>query len=214
MRRAVAPALAAALLLLATAAAAAPRVRVVVLPVVVHSTDDTAYLQRGIADMLGTRLEQNPALAVVRVQNPAAATVDPAAARKAAQAAGADYALFGSFTQFGDGASLDLHCVSTRGAPDADPRSIFVQAGTVGEIIPRLGDVADRVARYVTGTGDAAPAVAAGPGVRTAAPARSEFEELRARVERLESLLGARPAAAPARPPVPAAPVAPPAPRP
>jgi hypothetical protein len=60
MQRAVACALAAALLLSAASARAeAPRVRVALLPVVVHSIEQTDYLQRGIADMLGTRLEQN-----------------------------------------------------------------------------------------------------------------------------------------------------------
>lgn len=217
MHRTVACALAAALLLSAASAGAqAQRVRVALLPVVVHSAEQTDYLQRGIADMLGTRLEQIPTLSVVRVQDAAKATLDPLAARRAAQAAGAAYAVFGSFTQFGEGASLDLRCVSAQGDAPADARSIFVQAGSIGEIIPRLDEVADRIARYVASPGAASAPVAAGPGASAprgpATPARQgEVDALRSRVERLESTIygrqGTRPAPAP---PAPGSPPAPP----
>jgi TolB-like protein len=218
MRRVVAHALAAALLLSATVSGAEPSVRVVVLPVVVHAIGETGYLQSGIADMLSTRLEQHPGVAVVRVADAAKATLDPEAARQAAKAAGASYAVFGSFTQFGDGASLDLRCVSVQGGGAEDARSIFVQAGSIGEIIPHLDDVAERVGRYVVSPGTAAPSVAAGPGAPAlqgpAAPARQgEVDALRSRVERLESVIygrqGAQPAPAPAARPAPPAPVAP-----
>jgi TolB-like protein len=217
MHRAVASALAAALLLAAAATGARAQVRVALLPVVVHSTGQSDYLQRGIADMLGTRLEQNPSVSVVRVHDLAKATLDPAAARAAAQAAGAAFAVFGSFTQFGDGASLDLRCVSVQGGGGDDARSIFIQSGTIGEIIPQLDEVADRIARYVVSPGSASPAVAAGPegsGLRgPAAPARQgEVDALRSRVERLESVLYGRQGGAPAPRPPAAAPAAPPPP--
>jgi outer membrane protein insertion porin family len=210
MHRALAWALAAALLLAAAPSPAQPQVRVALLPVVVHSLGESDYLQRGIADMLGTRLEQNSAVTVVRVQDPAKATLDPNAARSAAQAAGASFAVFGSFTQFGEGASLDLRCVSAQGGGGDDARSIFVQSGSIGEIIPRLDEVADRVARYVLSPG-APPEVAAGPGAVTerglGAPARQgDVDALRSRVERLESVLYGRQgagAAPPQRPPAP-----------
>jgi TolB-like protein len=221
MQRAVACALAAALLLSAAPAGAqAARVRVALLPVIVHSTEQGDYLQRGISDMLGTRLERNAAVSVVRVQDAAKATLDPEAARRAAQAAGAAYAVFGSFTQFGDGASLDLRCVSAQGTGGDDARSIFVQAGSIGEIIPQLDEIADRVARYVVSPGAAAPPVAAGPGATgpraPAAPARQgEVDALRSRVERLESTIYGRQGAAPApAPPAPSARPAAPPPRP
>ena len=204
MFRTLARTVAAALPLLAVAAGAQPKLRVAVLPVVVHSLEQQAYLQSGIADMLSTRLEQNPGLVVVRVRDAVQATTDGEAARKAARAAGADFVVYGSFTRFGDGASLDLRCLPVAGAEGDDPRSVFVQSGSVGEIIPRLDDVADRVARYVTsGGGTGTPAVGAGPAVAAGgAPpealsdALSELDELRARVERLESLISGREGAA------------------
>lgn len=179
-------------------AAAAPPIPVAVLPVVVHSLDQQEYLQSGIGSMLATRLDQNAQLRVVRVSDPAQATLDGEAARAAARAAGAEFVVFGSFTRFGDGASLDLRCLPVAGSPGQNPRSVFVQSGKVGDIIPRLDEIADKVARYVT-TGGAPPAVGAAPPQPSAASpgassqalgdALSELDELRARVERLESVL-------------------------
>jgi TolB-like protein len=208
MFRTLAGAVAAALPLLAVAAGAAPTVRVAVLPVVIHSLEEREYLQNGIADMLSTRLERNPALAIVRIRDAAQATTDGEAARAAARAAGAEFVVFGSFTRFGEGASLDLRCLPVAGEKGDDPRSVFVQAGSVGEIIPRLDDVVDKVGRYVTSGDAGTPAVAAGPAPAAgAAPpeafqdALSELDELRARVERLEELLYGREGAAAGPPP-------------
>lgn len=208
MFRRVARTVAAVLPLLAAAASAEPRVRVAVLPVVVHALEQQEYLQSGIADMLATRLEQNPKLEVVRVFERDKATTDAEAARSAARSAGADLAVFGSFTRFGDGASLDLRCVRITG-PNDDPRSIFVQAGNAGEIIPRLDAIADKVGRYALGQPVTTPSVSAGPtdtplpsgeGANPVQDAFSELDELRARVEKLEQAIYGSKEAAPAPP--------------
>jgi TolB-like protein len=204
MFRMVARAVALALPFFALSAAAQPRIRIVVLPVVVHALEQQEYLQNGIADMLATRLEQNPKLAVIRVANTSQATIDGETARAAARNVGAEYVVFGSFTRFGEGASLDLRCLKTEGPKGEDPRSVCVNAGSVGEIIPRLDELAEKVGRYVT-TGVAPPAVAAGPpgappvaSGQALGDALSELDELRARVERLEEILyGREPGAAP-----------------
>jgi len=154
--------------------------------------------------VLATRLEQNPKLTVVRVANTSQATIDGETARAAARNVGAEYVVFGSFTRFGEGASLDLRCLNTEGPKGEDPRSVFVNAGSVGEIIPRLDELAEKVGRYVT-TGGAPPPVAAGPpgappvgSGQAIGDALSELDELRARVERLEEILyGREPGAAP-----------------
>jgi TolB-like protein len=204
MSRTLARAVAVVLPVLAAAAGAQPKVRVAVLPVVVHALEQQDYLQNGISDMLATRLEQNPKLDVVRVNDVAQATLDAEAARGVARNLGASFVVFGSFTRFGDGASLDLRCQSAQGPKGEDPRSVFVNAGSVGEIIPRLDDLAEKLGRYVT-TGGGTPPVAAGPpgapGPPEGAPAEalgdalSELDELRARVERLEEVLYGRPGA-------------------
>ncbi len=174
------------------ALAAAP-VKVALLPLVVHSQDRTEYLQAGMGDMLLSRLARSNRLAVIRVADEKAATTDLERARNAGRAVGARFVVFGSFTSFGDGASLDLQCARTD-ENDPGARQIFVQAGALGAIIPKLDDLADRVALYIADPASATAAVAAsGPGT-VPAPAASrrgasqdEIDELRRRVEALEA---------------------------
>jgi tetrahydromethanopterin S-methyltransferase subunit G len=177
-------ALLAALLLCGADASAS--VRVAVLPVVVHSEAPSEYLRDGLADMLASRLGLAAGLEAVRVEDPKEATTDPMAARAAARSVGADYVLFGSFTHFGEGASLDLICAPAAEEDSAPPRQLFVHSGTLGEIIPRLDELARKVAAYVTAPGPT-PAVSSGPAVPgDVQDALSELEALRERVEALE----------------------------
>lgn len=178
-----------ALALLAGPARAEERRTIAILPVVVHAREDQTYLREGLADMLASRLGRQPGIGVVRIADPAQATSDANAAREAGRAAGAQWVLYGSFTRFGDGASLDMQClpVAADGAPG--PRSIFVQSGAIAELIPRLDGVAERVAAHVTGRDGAAPGGAPPGGVE-----RAELEELRRRVDALERRAGAGPA--------------------
>ena len=166
---------------LAGAARAEERRTIAILPVVVHALEDQAYLREGLADMLASRLGQQAGIGVVRVNDPAKATIDPAAARAAAQAVGAQWVLYGSFTRFGDGASLDMQCVPVAAPGDPGPRSIFVQSGQIAELIPRLDGVAERVAAHVLGRGGAAPRAPV-----DAAGGRTELDELRRRIDALE----------------------------
>jgi hypothetical protein len=168
---------------------AAPTARIAVLPVVVHSLGDETYLREGLADMLASRLGQSPALSVVRVEDPEQATTDLARARAAARGVGADYVLFGSFTHFGEAASLDLSCARAADE-DAPVGQVFIQTGTIGEIIPKLDDLARRVSAHVAGGGAATPPVSAGPPAGGSSlellDALSELDALRDRVEGLE----------------------------
>jgi TolB-like protein len=179
-----------ALVLLAGGAQAEERRTVAILPVVVHALEDHAYLRDGLADMLASRLGQHPGIAVLRVDDLAKATTDADTARATAKALGAQWVLYGSFTRFGDGASLDVQCVPVAAPGEPGPRSIFVQSGQLAELIPRLDGVAERVAAHVLGR-DAG----AGPAP---APSRSELDELRRRLEALERQPAAPQAPAPA----------------
>jgi outer membrane protein insertion porin family len=190
VRRRLPPTFGLALVLVAFAAAHAEERRTVaILPVVVHALEDHAYLRDGLADMLASRLGRQPGIGVLRVDDPAQATTDADAARAAARALGAQWVLYGSFTRFGDGASLDVRCVPVSAPGEPGPRSIFVQSGQLAELIPRLDGVAERVAAHVLGRDEAA-------GAPAPTPSRSELDELRRRVEALER----RPAAAPPAP--------------
>jgi outer membrane protein insertion porin family len=163
----------------ANPAGADDRVRVALLPLVVHSGVGREYLQKGMNDMLVSRLGRDRSIAVIPVDDAAKATTDAEAARKTGQANDASYVVFGSLTRFGEGASVDLS-VATVSAAGGEPRTVYVHANTMGALIPLLDGAAERVAGVVHGgTG----AVAAGPG--GAAPP-GELQELRRRVEMLE----------------------------
>jgi outer membrane protein insertion porin family len=181
---------------LATGAPGEERRTVAILPVVVHAVDQQAYLREGLADMLASRLGQRPGIGVIRVDDPAQATIEPDAARAAARAVGAQWVLFGSFTRFGEGASLDMLCLPVAAIGDPGPRSIFVQSAEIADLIPRLDSLTERVALHVLGQ-DAALA----PGVTSGAS--PELDELRRRVEALERRAAA--SAAPAQAPRPEA---------
>lgn len=112
--------------------------------------------------MLVSRLGREPRIAVIPVEDPATATTDPEAARKAALANGADYVVFGSFTRFGEGASLDLACASAHDAESA-PRKIYVHADTMAALIPLLDGVAERAAFTVLAGSAAGNPVSTGP---------------------------------------------------
>ena len=170
------------------AAAAQGTARVAVLPVVVHAMEQQAYLQEGLADMLSARLAQHSGIGVIRVDEAGAATTDADEARARGRAAGGEWVLFGSFTRFGDGASLDLRCVRVDGSDEEDEaRSIFVQTGKLEQIIPRLSNMAERVAAHVH-AGPVADVAAAPTAAPTATPPDdAELQALRRRVEALEA---------------------------
>lgn len=190
----VARVLAVALPLMSLSAAAAPKALIAVLPVVVHSLDEREYLRKGIADMLSTRLSRSEDVVVIRVEDVGLATIDLETARVTAREAGAEWVVYGSFTRFGEGASLDLRAASAaEGGVEAE-RSIFTQSGTLSGIIPQLDDVSTKIVQYVTTHDPSTPAVSAGPA---AAPPGStvpnaELQALRERVERLEQVIYGR----------------------
>ena len=194
------------LLLQGDAAGAQERVRVALLPMVVHSAESPNYVRRGLADMMASRLERVTDLDVIRVEDAAAATTNLAKALKRARKVDAEFVVFGSFTRFGTGASLDVQCAAaTREAGDDPLREIFVHSGTIGDVIPDLGDLVGKVARFIIR--DYSERIIEA-GQRPDLPSTRTLAELKRRVEALEQALSAL-AGSPAEPePEPASPVA------
>ena len=138
------------LLLLGSQAEAQDRVRIVLLPMVVHSAESPYYVRRGLADMLTARLERIPDLEVIRVDESVAATTNLEKALLRARELDAEFVLFGSFTRFGTGASLDVQCAAASADTGDKPlREIFVHSGSIGDVIPDLDDLVGKVARFV-----------------------------------------------------------------
>jgi hypothetical protein len=139
--------------------------------------------------MISSRLEQAGGIRVTRLEGDSRSVPSPSAAIEAARAVGADFVVFGSFTQFGDGASLDMRCARAddgeSGDDEEEPesRQVFIQSGQLGAIIPRLGDLSNRMLHYIRGGAVAA----ADPEGVDLAPARStSVDDLAQRVEALE----------------------------
>ena len=168
--------------------------RLLLLPVVVHSAEDPDYLRSGLSDMLASRFARIGALELVRGEIEGRGTTDPEAALELARKKGADYVLYGSFTRFGQGASLDVQCAPVNPAPDGrtqEPlREIFVHSGSIGEIIPDLDELAGKVSRFARGEA-VASGVPASPGNAGGAGfgASAQVLQLTDRVEALEAML-------------------------
>ena len=169
---------------LAGPGAAQESARVAVLPVVIHSIEESGYLRAGISEMLTSRLSQQAGVGAVRVDDSGAATADADAARAAGRAAGANWVVYGSFTRFGEGASLDLRCIPVDSEGTTGPRSVFVHAGALSELIPRLDGVVARMGAHIRGGAAAANApLAAAPTVDV----QAELAALKSRIEVLEA---------------------------
>jgi hypothetical protein len=175
-------------------AAHAEIVRVAMLPVSVNSAlDETGHLSAGLADMIAARLEQNGQVVIIRLDAPATSREE---AIEAGKEAGAEYVLFGSYTQFGAGASLDLRCAPVVGEEADEPRRIFIQAGSASEIIPKLGVLSESVTRYLMGAAAPPEPLAAEGASAPGAPDAASLADIERRVEVLESVILAPPAAA------------------
>jgi TolB-like protein len=180
------------LLLVGTAAAEEEQVTIALLPMVVHSGEDPGYLRNGLSDMFASRLEQVGRFRVIRVDEPSKATTRLERAVAIARKEKADFVLFGSFTRFGAGASLDIQCAATTQTEGEAPlREIFVHSGNIGDVIPDLDEVVGKVGRFALsdfraeapGSSDSTTPPAAGPD--------DSYQELELRVQALEEALEA-----------------------
>lgn len=167
--------------------------RILILPIVVHSASaNPTHVSGGLSEMIASRLEQSGRAVVERPEDASLATSQLGNALREGRARRADFVIFGAFTQFGDGASLDIHCAPVQVASEAEAaaaRRIFIQSGEVGEIIPRIDEIAGRLDAYVN-DGRPAPTVVASPegGAIVAAPplAGDALREIADRLEALE----------------------------
>jgi hypothetical protein len=172
----------------------AETIRVAMLPVSVNSSlSETGHLSAGLADMVAARLEQNGQIVIIRLDAPATSREEAIAAGKKA---GAEYVLFGSYTQFGDGASLDLRCAPVIGGEADEPRRVFIQAGSASEIIPKLSVLSESVSRYLVGAAESPELLAGADATAPGAPNSASLADIEQRVEALERVIFAPPAAA------------------
>jgi len=154
--------------LIGSAAAAEPK-SVLILPFAVNADKDLAYLKKGVANMLASRLATIDQVVVIAAADsgldvekiPEAPDVQTAVTLGAA--ARADYVLSGSLTVFGDNVSTDARFVDVH-----QKQAIlnFSETGNArGEVISHVDLLATRIKEEVFG--------AKSPQPRTAAPPQS-----------------------------------------
>lgn len=162
---------------------------ILLLPVVVHSSESPGYLRRGLSDMMMARFQQAGQFDLIEIEDPAMATTELDEAVEAGRSVGADFVLFGSFTRFGEGASLDMHAASTSSdGEEGALREIFVHSGRIGEVIPDLDDLVGKVARFAIEDFSPTAMSAEGPSGGERLAGRAEVEE---RVRKLEEAVEA-----------------------
>lgn len=167
--------------------AQADRPKLLLLPIVVHSAEPPEYVRGGLSDMLSARFLRIGALELIREDDPAKGTSKLEEALAFGRKAGADFVLFGSFTRFGKGASLDVQCAPTARGQSQEPlREIFVHSGSIGEIIPDLDELAGKVSRFARGE-----IVERASGTPAVALPLREVQALSRRVDALEAELEA-----------------------
>ena len=128
---------------------------IAIAPLSVNADRDLTYLQKGLGEMLASRLAWEGKVEVKGASETASAMsagdspLNPAKARTLGLALGADYVLFGSVTVFGDAASLDVSVVETAGTA---PALTFSRAGkTPGDVIPQVDSLAAEISSKVFG---------------------------------------------------------------
>jgi len=167
----------------------AAKPRLALLPMVVHSNEDPNYLRQGLSDMLTARFTKEAVVEVIPIEDASRATIDLEEALETARNVGAEYVVFGSFTRFGQGASLDVQTAAIAAGPDGETlREIFVHSGSIGAVIPDLDDLVGKVTQFAVGDYESSSAASDGaagtapPAARAAAPS-----DLLRRIEALEA---------------------------
>jgi hypothetical protein len=134
--------------------------------------------------MMMARFQQAGQFDLIEIEDPAMATTELREAVEAGRSVGADFVLFGSFTRFGEGASLDMHAASTSAEGEEGAlREIFVHSGRIGEVIPDLDDLVGKVARFAIEDFSPRSSSADTPSNGERLAERAELEE---RVRKLE----------------------------
>lgn len=143
-----------ALVLIGSASAAEPA-RVLILPFGINADKDLAYLKKGVADMLASRLALKDRVVIVRSTDSSLMAaeipepIDAATAAALGAQSRADYVLFGSLTVLGDNVSTDARFFDVR---QNQAVLNFSEVGnTQGEIISHVNLLAVRIKEEVFG---------------------------------------------------------------
>jgi TolB-like protein len=153
---------------------------VAVLPFSIHSGESIDYIQRGVWDMLITRIGVSGKIDVLgrhtvveALGGSAKADMTQEDALSFGKKLKVDYVVWGSITKIGNSVSLDGKLLET--ASSKAPVGVFTQSQGLDDVIGKVNDFAKRVDTHILGqvpaTFDQLPAPAAQPAAAPAAPA-------------------------------------------
>ena len=137
-----------ALVFINSASAAEPA-RVLILPFTIHADEDLAYLKKGVADMLASRLALKDKIEVIGSTDSSLKTeqipetINAAAAVSLGAKSRSDYVLFGSLTVFGNNISTDARFFDVH---QKQALLTFSEVGNAqGEVISHINLFASKV---------------------------------------------------------------------
>ncbi len=151
----------------------AENLKVAILPFQVHSGEDLTYLQKGIQDMLSTRVSQQGGVQVLDrsqvqpLEKDYASGMDVAKASALGKRLGADFVVFGSISKLGAQVSLDGQVVDVKSA--SSKASLAAEAPNLDGVIPQVGRLAQEIRSAALG--QARPAARGAPQSQQAAAA-------------------------------------------
>jgi len=129
--------------------------KVVIVPFAMHAERDISFLRDGILDMLGSRLYSKDKLVVIeeglvkKAMGNYQGPINLAYVLGLAAKLGADYALFGSLTVFGESISLDATLVSLK--KEKPPAIVFFQSKDRESLMPEINKFAQKVCAEIFG---------------------------------------------------------------
>lgn len=174
--------------LLVPALAAAAATRVAIVPFQINADKDYTFLQKGIQDMLSSRLAMAGKVDVIEPQTTRQVldTIQGFSGDNLALLAGAklkaDYVLHGSITVLGESVSIDAKMLDVTGRKDA--LSFFRQPRGMGDVIPQINLLATEINQKIF---NRAPAATAAPSSSPspAAPAPPPQHDIHMHPEKL-----------------------------
>lgn len=147
--------------------------KVAVLPFAVHSGENIEYVQRGVWDMLITRIGVSGKIDVLgrhavveALGGPSKNDITQEEALSLGKKLNVDYIVWGSITKIGNSVSLDGKLLET--ASSKAPVGVFTQSQGLDDVIAKVNDFAKRVDTHILGqapaTFDQPPPAAAPAG--------------------------------------------------
>ena len=130
-------------------AAAPDETRVLILPFEINASEDLAYLEESLPELVAERLAEkeylviSPAESRALLQQQGITELNLQAVRDLAVLASASYAVYGSFTQLGEDISVDARLVEAFGVEPAKP--IFVSNNGLINILPAIDEFVAKV---------------------------------------------------------------------